>query len=385
MHIINKSVLQIITVLLCFFVSSGSAIVAQSQNINVLFESFPDGAFLTVDGNSVGITPITLNIRVGSHTIQATFDGFQNYMGTTLVDSTTTFVSIKLNPGPNLTLLPIVGDKVGVDWASAEDKVRISSGGYAANPFHYTTFDLNKHITLENISSLDTLSGIQIKEALANSPIFQSPSGHYLVYIDRSTLSLAVRDTGTNVTTTTNIQFPMENGKPLVQIIWSQNETAIWLKRQDSFAQFLFIENGQIKLMSLVKFKSNSNEDVYAEYVYARPSEQKKALVLGRIADHSAASIWLVNLSTMVGVPIQINSLLDIAFSSDGKSIYVITKDGFGRVNPDLKTVSYIPSLLSNSWGVYAASLSPTLHYAFLTVGSTESQSYWIYKLPALP
>jgi hypothetical protein len=280
--------------------------------------------------------------------------------------------------------LPITGDTIGVEWASLRDEVRISSGGTSTDPLHNITFDLVKHTSSINVPLLDTISGVQINDVLPNTPIYGSPSGRYLAYLNKSDSSFTIHDTKTNTTTKTKLQFSAESENSLVQVVWSENETAVWLKRSDSLVEFLFIEDGVIYPISLVKFKSDTNDDVYTDNVYARPSEQKYALILGRILNHSTSETWLVNLTTMIGKSIQVENIYDIAFSPSGKSIYVITKDGFGRLNPDLKTVTYIPSLLSNQWGVYAASLSPTLNYALLTVGSTESQSYWIYKLPAL-
>src|SRR5258708_18159313 len=101
---INKTRL-VLLLLIAFEVVSN---IAHAQNGNVLsveFSTVPNGATLSLNGKTAGITPITLSLAPGIYTTHLGLPGFADWDGRQIIDGSTDSISIELQPGLDLIKL----------------------------------------------------------------------------------------------------------------------------------------------------------------------------------------------------------------------------------------------------------------------------------------
>ena len=92
--------------------------------------------------------------------------------------------------------------------------------------------------------------------------------------------------------------------------------------------------------------------------------------------------MWLVDLSTMRGVVIPGDGILDVIFNAKEDTIYVAHQAGITSYDLQLTKPKLISDIVSVRWGVYQVQFSKTLDYAFVAAGSSEAPGFWIYRMP---
>jgi hypothetical protein len=146
----------------------------------------------------------------------------------------------------------------------------------------------------------------------------------------------------------------------------------------------VFLEQGKSRTYSFRLFKTIAGDDVTmaqgGEGAYTRPSETGFALIRGTNPTEGYVRDWVVNLLTLIGIPLPFDKIFDATFSPDGKWVYVAHADGISRISlPTLDHVELVTNIINTSWGVNFVKLSPSLRYALVS-GTADTQL--IYKIP---
>jgi hypothetical protein len=370
--------------------SVGNKATAQAgSSIIVKINTFPGGASVKVDGKVIGNTslnwdtPLTFNLKPGTHTFQFSLPGFVDKVETRTIDTTSTDVKVILEAGPDFIQLSV--DPGGITWASNGQQVRFATSSGERKPLSTTTYDLDKKTWVKDTPLVDTVEDATLRSRLgAVSALYKSPSGRYIGYIS-GTSFLMIADISANRYLRTSIRASTSAYGPnsSLQLVWSPNETAIWVhwQGQAQLGEFVFLENGQAITVYVRIFRSEVDEEVYVDHVLAPPTEGKLALVIAGGNGKSYVP-WLVDLQSMTGKPLPIDGIFDAGFAPSGKTICVVHKGGISRLSVDLKSVERVSTVVSARWGVHMVSLSPTLNYAIVGAGGTEAGSYWLYKMP---
>jgi len=380
--------LTLITLALSILIPWTTVTAQDNALVDVEISTFPRGVSVSVDGKELGNTPLNTKLSSGTHTFRFNLPGFLDKVETRQIQGASTSVSVDLDAGSDFALLP--SEPNGITWAGSGEQVRFVVTDYkGARPTETAiTYDLNKRTSATNTPPVDTLEDVSLSSRLgASSRLYKSPSGRYVGFASKETSTLTITDTQANRTLKSELRLPATTGalNPPFQLVWSANETVVWVNRPGMImlAEFAVLEGEAVKPIYVQGFKSATNTGEYISHIWwalGRPSDQKLTLILAR--EQGPLIPWLVDLQSMTGTPLPIEGIYDAGFTPDGKAICVVHKGGISRLSLDLKNVVLVSNIVSERWGVLKVSLSPTLNYAIIGAGSTESAAFWIYKMP---
>ncbi|MEP7288457.1 MAG: PEGA domain-containing protein [Chloroflexota bacterium] len=392
----HKTSLSLAIVILCITRLWQTTTVEGQSTVSIDVYTNP-AAMVTIDGKSVGKAPVTVKLTLGKHTFQSSLRGFPEKIVVENIDEASTSIYLDFDDGPDLTRLRGI-DPFQTRWTNDGQTVwfAFEDSTDPKQPRIYKTLDVSKKTMSATAHPPDVIDDAALRNSLhTTSLLYKSPSGHYKVYgitvthleeVTKRTIAntqLAIADLRTNQQIKTNLTLPYVDDPmlPSYQIVFSPNEKAIWVDTfAEGFASFIYLENGQATDLSAVGFKTEDGQDVYVERALAAPSEQKLAVVRGRVVGDNT-KIWLVDLTAMRGQPLPIEGIFAAGFTADGQNICVIHKGGVSRVSVDLKKVELLSDVVSEKWGIAQASLSPTLEYAIVGTDPQEAV-YWLYKMP---
>jgi len=365
--------------------------------VTVNFTSSPSGGLVTVDGKPMGVTPISIKLNVGVYTFQLSRAGFDDWKQQYAVYSTTVSVNVKLISNQELTRLP--EEPIAFVWSNASNRFRFKSSISAGSGYYM--FDLDKKTITTNAQPFGLIDEPSLRSKLGipnrgknsiHSVMYQSPSGRYIAFLPdkklstQSTIRLSLYDTKTGKAFETNAvfnEFIDDPSDPPFYLLWSPSESVVGVVRNRSQLNvFIVLKGDNTQTVFINSFKNQSQQTVYINKVFSSISDQQVVLVSGNL-ENQPPQTWIVNLSTMYGETIENTVPLDAVFSIDGKAVYLADKVNISRIEIASKNRSIVSTISLFDLGIQYIDVAPTIDYAFIIAGSTESPSYWIYKLPS--
>jgi len=389
------------------------------------FNSQPIGATVSIDGHTVGSTPLSkVQVLPGPHHFTFSLIGYNEWQGDYSVFGQGIGIGIDFNNDlapssrvnqfeKNSNFINILVSQISLDWwAGASNQLHFIDFENSLNsgaPLAYSyTYDITQHTIETNAAPPSTIQDISLRQHF-NLPArgindvltaaYISPSGRYILHtqlIDQNAFGFAVVDTKTGQSLTTNAQFSQNDSlfnDGSFYPVWSPDEHLVWLDKYtaNNNPTIFILKNNQLQTLH---FSDIKNGATLAEGgMFTRPSNQNKALVWANTyssvsGDLNPRAPYLIDLNTMTGIPLPIASddivnPKGMLFSPDGNWIYLGTKEGIKRMNVnDLSNVEIVSDAVSQSKGFNIIDMSYTLDYALVT-GSGANVSYFLYKMPS--
>lgn len=212
------------------------------------------------------------------------------------------------------------------------------------------------------------------------SPLFRSPSGRYVGYVNELQQLQVVDNTTQRIIVNTPNVDPDLN--PLIEasrLVWSSDESILWVAQTDNVDLFVVFEDDTAQVVFLREFTSDVKQSVFVYRVVSRPSPQGMVVVQG-IIEGEAPSYWIVDLSSKQGSKLLTDGFMHAMFTSDGSILYLADARGIVTTT-DLKEFTVISTLLSVETRTYYARFSNTTEYVFFQSGDSEVHDTYVYRI----
>ncbi len=379
------------------------------QTISVTLVSVPSGADVTLNGEWVGVAPLTLDVAPGVYQVSFSLAGFREWSDNAMLVIPQQKVWAYLQGGDSLT--QIAYPAASSTWSNHRLQFRFRPYLGENVETTYVTWDLETGAITRDSLPLDLLEDDALRSQLgiqsnAGTIIeaYTSPSGRYVVFPERTgeidrwsnleewELKIYDWETDTIYGTRYTVLDPIARiGDPTFQLFWSADESFVGIDSSTGRVTrgariYLSLEGSQVEMIGLHSFTADTGETMYAEDIISPPSNQGQVLVYNVITppETTKRELWLVDLPSLTGVRFPLESVYDVGFlPEDNESIIVAHPGGISRMNVhDLTRSELITDVISARWDVYAVEFSPTAEYAWVSAGRDSIPTRWLYKLP---
>ena len=376
------------------------AFAQDDARISVKFVSDPWGAEVIVDGESIGLTPFTLDIQPGKHSVSFLLPGFREWRDEIVVVAPESTVFASLQGGDDLRqLYPLLGL---VSWSDRGNQLQFGPYEWANGEKVFVDYDLNLDTTTLDPYPFGWLEDSDIRQQLnivGNEDevitALQSPSGRYIGFPQQSAdgrwmLKIFDQENDTVFDPLIPVQArAVDPTQPTYRLSWSPDETVVGLQQSAAPTVIfcIFLDSGDpLRTTLLRSFMTNTGETVYVEGIASSLSNQGQIFVFNAISkpEFPTRELWLVDCASLTGTRVPIEDALDAAFlPSNEETIIIAHKNGISRANiNDLTQSELIADVISKRWGVFQVDLSPTAEYAYVVAGDGFTTTYWLYDIP---